>query len=407
MANGNGCAGTGSPRSLGYLVDLARGPLPQRVLHGRWSVLAEAVRRAHDPLTRGDLYRRNVSVAGLINHWQIGRNFARESRSMPPPDLILCSFPTIELSLAASAPRARARHPHSAGCARFVARHFSSACPALVARPRCVRCCGPYFAATRRALSGADAIIAVSGGLPPTGDLQVPAALAGRRIESTRWPTTCPGRRTRHAPQGLEVFRSFGVKSDCIVCLFAGTLGRTYDLAPVLECATGLARNTRSRFHFVICGDGERAREWRKRAADLPNMTFTGWLEQDAMRAALAAADIGLAAYAQAAPQGLPNKVIEYLAAGLPVISSLRGETERLLSEDTCGITYLAADAASFGEALFALEAADVRGATRTQRATDVRKSLRRADRLRSARRASGSGGETKLNRVTYRTFFA
>jgi glycosyltransferase involved in cell wall biosynthesis len=44
------------------------------------------------------------------------------------------------------------------------------------------------------------------------------------------------------------------------------------------------------------------------------------------------------------------------------VISSLRGETERLLSEDTCGITYLAADAASFGEALFALEAADVRG---------------------------------------------
>ena len=36
----------------------------------------------------------------------------------------------------------------------------------------------------------------------------------------------------------------------------------------------------------------------------------------------------------------LPNKPIEYLSSGLPVISSLQGELASLLSASSCGITY-------------------------------------------------------------------
>ena len=35
----------------------------------------------------------------------------------------------------------------------------------------------------------------------------------------------------------------------------------------------------------------------------------------------------------------LPNKAIEYLAGGLPVISTLRGDLEALLRVNECGIT--------------------------------------------------------------------
>jgi glycosyltransferase involved in cell wall biosynthesis len=151
------------------------------------------------------------------------------------------------------------------------------------------------------------------------------------------------------------LLRAQGVDQGSIVCLFAGTLGRTYDLAPVITAARQLAANPVQRFHFLICGDGERAAHWRSLANGLPNVCFTGWLDQDRMRAALAAADLGLAAYAEGAPQGLPNKVIEYLAAGLPVISSLAGETAQLLAREHCGVTYQAANSSSFQDALLAM----------------------------------------------------
>ena len=143
--------------------------------------------------------------------------------------------------------------------------------------------------------------------------------------------------------------------------MFAGTLGRTYDLAPVLEAARHFASVEGSPFRFVICGDGERAAEWRARARGLSNVAFTGWLDQARMRDALMGADLGLAAYAQAAPQGLPNKVIEYLAAGLPVVSSLDGETADLLKRGECGVSYAAGDGGALRKALERLAAPDLR----------------------------------------------
>jgi glycosyltransferase involved in cell wall biosynthesis len=40
----------------------------------------------------------------------------------------------------------------------------------------------------------------------------------------------------------------------------------------------------------------------------------------------------------------LPNKLIEYLSGGLPVISSIEGTLGRLLREEECGATYGSAE---------------------------------------------------------------
>ncbi len=139
--------------------------------------------------------------------------------------------------------------------------------------------------------------------------------------------------------EGLALLRQMGGIPGATTCIFSGTFGRTYDLGPVLSVAPRF-RDGAKLLQFVLCGDGERRNEWRSRAAGIGNVIFTGWLDQDRMRRMLAASDIGLAAYAKGAPQGIPNKVIEYLAAGLPVASALQGETEALLRDEGCGETY-------------------------------------------------------------------
>src|SRR4051812_39290189 len=47
-------------------------------------------------LLDGALYQSNVSYARIRNHCQVAASFARRSEREPRPDVILCSFPTIE-----------------------------------------------------------------------------------------------------------------------------------------------------------------------------------------------------------------------------------------------------------------------------------------------------------------------
>lgn len=307
----------------------------------------------------GRLYKRNLSLARLVNHWQIGREFRVQCRKQDRPDAILCSFPTIELSSEAVEFAREHSIPIVLDIRDLWPDIFLQAAPSAL-RGLARLMLWPYFSSTRRALARADALIGVSKGYLDWG---VAGAHRDAHAFDRVFPLaySLPETTQETRATGHELLRRFGIDDGKVVCLFAGTLGRTYDLQPVLDCARQLSADSRQPFHFLICGDGERAPAWRAAATGLPNVSFTGWLAQDALRAALATAHVGLAAYAPNAPQGLPNKVIEYLAAGLPVVSSLRGETAELLAEAGCGTTYEAGDKAAFARALLALETSQAR----------------------------------------------
>src|SRR5690606_2789684 len=99
-----------------------------------------------------------------------------------------------------------------------------------------------------------------------------------------------------------------------------------YDLGPVLESARRAQAEFGSEVQFVISGDGELGRHWRRRALGLPNVIFTGWIGGDEINWLRDHAAIGFQPYSANASQGLPNKLFEYLSAGIPVLSSLQGE---------------------------------------------------------------------------------
>jgi glycosyltransferase involved in cell wall biosynthesis len=143
---------------------------------------------------------------------------------------------------------------------------------------------------------------------------------------------------------------ALGVRRDARMVLFAGSFGRSYDLAPLLEAARTFAGDPS--VQFVIAGDGERGAAWRDAARGSPNVVLTGWVDGPKVAALLDGASIGVAAYAEGALQGLPNKLLEYLAAGIPVVSSLAGEAAALLARHECGLTYAAREPATLLSAL-------------------------------------------------------
>ena len=102
------------------------------------------------------------------------------------------------------------------------------------------------------------------------------------------------------------------------------------------------ARQLAGRVRFVICGLGDDQPALAAQAADLPALVLPGWVDEPALQALMRRSLAGLAPYrpTESFRDSLPNKPIEYLSAGLPVLSSLEGFTRELLSEHDCGYFY-------------------------------------------------------------------
>jgi glycosyltransferase involved in cell wall biosynthesis len=143
-------------------------------------------------------------------------------------------------------------------------------------------------------------------------------------------------------------WRPYGItddSSDFVVCFF-GNLGRLRELPTVIEAARRLKRQKR-RLRFVLCGGGDNLARYRDMAADCGNVIFTGRIGVTAIWGLMHMSSVGLLPYENRRDfvKSLPNKSIEYLAGGLPVVSSLKGVLQELLATHDCGVHYDGGDA--------------------------------------------------------------
>jgi len=211
------------------------------------------------------------------------------------------------------------------------------------------------FGMVREACDGAAAIIGVTPEYVAWG-----RRYAGRA--ATVWDRDFPmGYQRIELPNeeykdALEKWYARGVAKDEFIICFFGTIGRQFDLDTVIGAARMLQGGGR-RFRFVLCGNGDRLTQFRRKAKDCPEVLFPGWVDRADIGALMSLSEAGLAPYDNKPnfTMNLPNKPVEYLSAGLPVVSSLSGVLAKLISENRCGITYEAGSPDSLAEALVRL----------------------------------------------------
>ncbi|HWO88531.1 MAG TPA: glycosyltransferase family 4 protein [Gemmatimonadales bacterium] len=287
---------------------------------------------------RGVLYRRNVSLARLVNHRQLARDFRVQRETVRAPDVILCSLPTIELARAASAWGSSHGIPVLIDV-RDLWPDVLAEAVATPLRPLARIALMPLYREARAALRDCTGIIGISRGY-----LDWALRLAGRTESRHDGVVPLGYPRLRVSPTAVaaarERLKAGGVRFERRLVWFVGSFGRTYDLFPLLEAGRMLADAGPEDVQIVISGDGEDSEAYRRAAAGLENVVFTGWLEPAALAVMLQSAAIGVAAYRAGAPQGLPNKLFEYLSGGIPVISSLQGEARDLIGQLDCGMSY-------------------------------------------------------------------
>jgi glycosyltransferase involved in cell wall biosynthesis len=149
-----------------------------------------------------------------------------------------------------------------------------------------------------------------------------------------------------------QLIAQYNFSPEKLTLTFVGTFCSSYALETVIKAAHVLNQSIEQDVRFVLIGDGDKGTDLRAQASGLKNVVFTGWFDQASITAMLGLTSVGLAPYRDDASMSLPNKPFEYMAAGLPILSSLRGELEELLRDHQIGRQYHAGDALSLVEEL-------------------------------------------------------
>jgi glycosyltransferase involved in cell wall biosynthesis len=278
----------------------------------------------------------------MLDHAYLAKRFRQLAPLESPPDLVVCTIPTIELSDAAVQYARRNAIPAVVDVRDTWPDALVDAIPRWLRRAARLAA-APLAAQAARALRMASAITAVS---PAYLDWALRRSGRGPSSWDRVFPHGYP--RISYSTTELEAaaqrLRSLGVNGSKVIVWFVGMLGRTCDLSSVIRAARRLAPDHRSDIQFVISGTGDNEGRWRAEAADVRSVVFTGWVRGAEIAYLTSVARVGLAAYAAGAPQTYPNKFFEYMHAGLPIVSSLSGPAADLLDEHACGLTYRAGD---------------------------------------------------------------
>ena len=302
-------------------------------------------------------YPRKICLRRILSHRAFAARWRAAAEREAAPDLIVGSLPPLALG-SASLDYVRGH----AGV-RFVA-DVQDAWPETFEQVAPRWLLAPLRRVAGRIYRGADAVSGVAGRyveLARSYGATAPTAVFPLGIELRTGDRCAPEEeklRTGEGDPPIEQSNNRTIRQSddraVLRLVYAGNMGRSYDLATLVGFVKGDGGVS-----LDLAGTGPEEARLRALAGDCPRIRFHGYLGEEELRRLLASGDAGVIPMFDASCVGVPGKLADYAAAGLPVLNSLHGETERLLADAGAGFTYATGDGASLRDAVARLRAAD------------------------------------------------
>jgi len=286
-------------------------------------------------------YRKHIGLARLVDHAQLAFNLARVLKeTSEKPDVVFIGYPPIETAAVMTRWLSRRGIPSLLDVKDQWPSLF------LGALPVSLHCVGrvalwPYYHLARRAMKDATGLSAMADSFL---EWALDIAERKRTDKDAVFPLTSPTGQISEAQltAAREWWDRQGIQDDGRprVC-FVGSQNSVFDFKPVQEAAR-VAASEMIPCEFIICGDGGSSAELRAMMAGLPNVIFPGWIDRPKIEALVERCQASLAPYQNIENfrRNLPNKVVDALSLGLPILCPLQGEVEALIDEHRVGIRY-------------------------------------------------------------------
>ncbi len=296
-------------------------------------------------LLRGPRYHRAISMRRFLHDLSTAADFVRRTIGRSPPDIIYCSMPPIELTVAAVAYARRHEIPVVVDVRDIWPDLWGELAPRAL-RPIARLTAIPYRRLLTFALTRADALFACG-----EGALAWALARAGRErrgVDGVFPHAVAAEPLPPHVRREAEAFwEGIGLgwgrrEEERLRLVFAGALTERAGCLEFLRTFLTLPADLRKRVRIVVAGSGAQAPAIRELAVRDSSVIWTDWLDRARLWTLYERCDVGVAPYRRTLDAGwiLVNKFCEYIFHGLPVLTTLTGEVERFVREHGCGMIW-------------------------------------------------------------------
>lgn len=289
-------------------------------------------------LLHGCGYRKNISIARYVDHRIVALKFKTQSKSVDRPDIIVASMPCYHLAYQSMLYARRNGVPLLVDIRDLWPDIFLTPFKKLGLYTLGRIALSLDFAKLSSLLQEANSLVAMSQGCLDWGLNKIDRPQG-------KWDKVFyHGYKKRLKNTDVDDFGYLGELRNKQVFVFVGTFGDSYELRLILEVAKRFHRNGIYDLLFFLAGTGEQHESLKREAANLPNVLLSGWIAAENIEKLLLVSWAGLVPCKSVA-NAAPNKIFEYLSAGLPLISSLEGEMAELIDDYTMGLNYRPSDA--------------------------------------------------------------
>lgn len=146
-----------------------------------------------------------------------------------------------------------------------------------------------------------------------------------------------------------------GLDDSLFTGIFAGAHGKVNNLGFLLDVAASLKKKGRTDIAILLIGDGREKPELERRAKaeNLDNVKFYPPMPKTRIAEITAKCDVGLMVNSDIPLfhyGNSPNKYFEFLAAGLPMLTNMKGFVENGVKDNKCGLFSEPHDADAFAD---------------------------------------------------------
>ena len=286
-------------------------------------------------------YKKNISISRFYDHCILAWNLHKKLKlEKIPPDVAFIGYPPIEAAYVMSSWLKNNNVPFLLD----VKDQWPNILVKSFPRPlrlfaRCLL--SPYYFLAKKSMKNATGISAHVPGFVKW------ALKFSNKIESKNdvaFPLTTPQYKIGKddLSRATDWWSDQGIiKNNYFRVIFIGSFARSFNFDDIFLAAHELS-SQKIDCEFVLCGDGDKNNELRAKAKLHDNVKIISWIDGPKIKALSNMSDAAIAPYKNKSDFtiSIPNKVIDSLMLGLPLLSSLEGEVEALIKKYNIGYFY-------------------------------------------------------------------
>ena len=286
-------------------------------------------------------YKKNISFERIFDHIILSLNFKKllSQYKGPMPDIAFIGFPPIEIAAVSINWLTKNRVPSIVDVKDLWPSIFLEPIPDLI-KPIIKTILWPYFYITKKMLKKATAFSSMS-----VEYLNWIEKFSGRKLKSNDTVNPLTSKISKLSHEEYENARKWWANysiddTNKNRFCFIGSFMTVFDFSSV-KTAAKIFHDKGINCTFVICGDGGSFQEIKNNFKDLPNVIFPGWIDRPKIQFLSMCCSGTIIPYKNIENYILntPNKVIDALALGLPILTTLSGVVGDMVKEEKVGFS--------------------------------------------------------------------